>query len=431
MRAPRLVGLAVSLALVAGGCATLGLGEEDVGTYEVTADVEQAPNLFEGNRVTVRGIEVGRISDVEPREEFVRLTLEINGDIPVPATAQLSIVPITVISDRYAQLDPPYESGAALEDGDHIPMARTSIPAELDEVVTQLQELLEAVEPKEGEKRGPLSRLIASLDNALGDNAQDLGGTLEKSATVLENLANSDAEITGLIRNLDRLFFALANRSSEIGVLNRRLELVARSLLKDQDHLEGTIEDVAGLSEETAGLIETSGDDLGEGLRRLSRVMRELLSHQDALAAGIRWTNVISQATGAVDEAGKGIYAYTGRQVKPGSPGSEYNYRIEQRDTIACRRIERVANDVFVFEPNADVDAIITSLNKYVPPEYQDELRYLFKDLVEACVPQFSGSSKSPSPTAEEERLLIRAEELLGPKRLKAFLRRWFFGGTS
>lgn len=429
--ARRITSLAVAVALVMGGCATLGIGEENVGTYEVTADVEQAPNLFEGNRVTVRGIEVGRIADVTPREEAVRLTLEINGDVEIPADAQLSVVPITVISDRYAQLDPPYVSGPRLEDGDHIPMARTSIPAELDEVITQLQELLEAVEPKEGEKRGPLAKLIASLDKAVGENAQDLGGALEKSATVLENLANSDAEITGLIRNLDRLFFALANRSSEIGVLNRRLELVARSLLRDQDHLEGTIEDVAGLSEEAAGLIETSGDDLGEGLRRLSRVMKELLSHQEALAAGIRWTNVISQATGAVDSAGKGIYAYTGRQVKPGSPGSEYNYRIDQRDTIACQRVDALGGTVFAFEPGAPPDAVMKSVNERIPPEYQDELFYLLKQLVIACIDEYNGSASTAAPSSEEERLLVKAEELLGPKRLKRFLRSWFFGEDS
>ena len=424
----RLVAAATSVALVMGGCATLGIGEEEVATYEITADVEQAPNLFVNNRVTVRGIEVGKVVDVDPRPDLVRITLEIEGDTPIPASARLSIVPITVISDRYVQLDPPYSSGPTIEDGDHIPMARTSIPAELDEVVTQLQELLRAVEPEEGERRGPLAKLITSLDKALGDNAQDLGGALEKSATVLENLANSDAEITGLIRNLDRLFFALANRSSEIGILNQRLELVARSLLRDQEHLEGTIENVAGLSDETAGLIERSGDDLGEGLRRLARVMKELLSHKEALALGIRWSNVISQATGAVDASGKGIYAYTGRQVEPGAPGSEYNYRIDQRDTIVCERIERLANDVFVFEPNATPDQVMRSVNLRIPEEYEDELFFLLKRLLLECVPQFSGEASSSSSTSAEERRLIRkAEDLLGKKKVKRWLRRWFF----
>ena len=423
----RLLSALTVVTLCASACAPLGFGEEKTTTYRVTADIEQAPNVFVGNRVTVRGIEVGEIVDVEPSEDAVRMTLEIQGDIQIPAGPHLTVVPITVISDRYVQLDPPYRSGPTLEDGDHIPMTQTTIPAELDDVVTQLQELLRAIEPKDGERRGPLAKLVTSLDKALGDNSEDLGGALEKSATVLENLAQSDSEITGLVRNLDRLFFALANRSSEIGLLNERLELVAKSLLKDQEHLEGTIEDVAGLSEETAGLIETSGDDLGEGLRRLSRVMDELLSHQEALALGIRWTNVISQATGAVDGAGKGLYAYTGKQVEPGAPGSEYNYRIDQRDTIACERINRVAVSIGGLE-EITPDTMITSINRFIPEEYQDELRYLFRELIVRCVDELNGSATTSAPSAKVQRLLLKAEELVGRAKLKRFLAGWFFG---
>ena len=413
-------------------CAQLGLGEEPTTTYTVTADVEQAPNLFEGNRVTVRGVEIGRITDIVPKEDFVRLTLEIDGDVLVPADARLSVVPITVIADRYAQLHPAYTGGAPLENGDHIPLSRTAIPAELDEVITQLQGLLESIEPQ-GEGKGPLARLITNLDDALRGHSDDLAGALDKSATVLENLANSDAEIAGLIRNLDRLFVALADRTSEIGLINERFRLVARSLLADQAHLEGTIEDVAFLSDETAGLVSESGDELGEAFSRLARVMRELLSHQDALTLGMRWTNVAAQALGAVDAGGKGIYAYTGRQAAPGSPGAKYNYRIDQRDTIACERIDAVVDTIAVFETPTP-DNVIQTLNQYLPETYQDDLRYLLKELVLVCAEEFNGDSSSSSSddsvSPAERALLRRAARVLGPARLDRFLARWYFEGA-
>ena len=427
----RLAALLCAGAALLGACAPLGLGEEDVGTYTITADVEQAPNLFEGGRVTIRGVEVGRIADVEPREDFVRLTLEIEGGIAVPADATLSIIPITVIADRYAQLHPAYRTGPVMDEGDHIPLARTAIPAELDEVITQLQGLLESIEPK-GEGRGPLAKLITNLDEALKD-PDDLAGALNKSATVLQNLANSDAEIGGLIRNLDRLFLALADRTSEIGLINQRFRLVARSLLADQVHLEGTIEDVAFLSEETAGLVSRSGDDLGEAFQRLSRVMEELLSHQEALTEATRWTNVIAQALGAVDGSGKGLYAYTGRQAPPGAPGAEYNYRIDQRDTISCERLQALADTFFIFEEPTP-DKLIRTADRYLPETYQDDLRFLIKALVLVCVDDFNPSSSSTAeseekPSPSERALLRRARRILGQDRLERFLVRWAFGG--
>ena len=429
----RIAALACVVGLVSGGCASLGIGEETVDTYTITADVEQAPNLFEGSRVTVRGIEVGRISDVDPREDLVRLTLEINGDIAVPADANLSIIPITVIADRYAQLHPAYRSGPMLGDGDHIPLERTAIPAELDEVITQLQGLLESIEPK-GEGPGPLARLINNLDAAF-DDPDELAGALEKSATVLENLANSDEEIAGLIRNLDRLFVALADSTSEIGILNRRFRLVARSLLADQVHLEGTIEDVAFLSDETAGLVNASGDDLGEAFDRLARVMRELLSHQEALTEGTRWTNVIAQALGEVDASGRGLYAYTGRQTAPGAAGAEYNYRIDQRDTISCERLNELAEVALALDPERDLtpDEMVDTVNRYLPRTYQDDLRFLVKELALVCVDHFqsSGSSSQDETLSPRERALLRrARAVLGRAGLERFLARWFFEGA-
>ena len=47
-------------------------------TYTVTADVEQAPNLFKGGRVTVRGIEVGEITERRAKVDRVTLTLEVD-----------------------------------------------------------------------------------------------------------------------------------------------------------------------------------------------------------------------------------------------------------------------------------------------------------------------------------------------------------------
>ena len=427
----RLVGSVVAFALAAAGCANLGIGEQRIETTTISADVEQAPNLFEGSRVTVRGVEVGKIIAIEPREDFVRIIMEVDEGVPVPADAQASIVPITVIADRYVQLFPAYTGGPVMEDGGHIPLAKTTIPAELDEVLTELQDLLSTFEPDEGEKRGPLAKLVNNLHAALKGHDDDLAGALERSSTVLENLANSDLEIASLIRNLDRLFVAVASRSSEIGLINQRFALVARSLRRDQANLEGTIEGVAFLSEQFEALIRESGGRLGLSFRRLSTVLREVLSHQDSLTLAMRWTNVIAQTLGGVDVAGRGLYAYTGLQAPPGTPGAEYNYRIDQRDTVACERIEKLIQTLEPFgTPSAD--QAMKTVFEYLPAEYHDDLHSLIKELVLACYfdAASSSSTSETKPSPAERALLREAARVLGKRRLRRFLARWFFEGT-
>ncbi|HEU4480817.1 MAG TPA: MCE family protein, partial [Actinomycetota bacterium] len=345
----------------------------------------------------------------------------------IPAEARLSVVPITVIADRYVQLYPAYSGGATMEDGDHIELADTSIPAELDDVLTELKGLLSALEPRREGGRGPLSSLIKNLDEALDGRSQDLAGTIEGSAAVLENLANSSSDVTKLIQNLDRTFIALANRSSQISIVNERLALVTESLLGDQANLESTIENVAFFSEEAATLLNESGDELGESFGRLGMVLRTVLKHQGALAKGIKWANVISQAAGATDANGRGLYAYTGKRAPVGTEAAQYNYRLEQRDTVACERLRVVGNTLLVILPDASPDDMMDTLLSFIPPAYHDDLAFLLRLLIPTCT----------NINLPDDQLLDRATRVdlkrivdeIGTERFKELLARWYQEG--
>jgi phospholipid/cholesterol/gamma-HCH transport system substrate-binding protein len=398
-----------------------------VGTYRVTADVAQAPNLFEGGRVMVRGVAVGRIVDVEPESDHVRITMEIDDDVKVPENVSLSVIPITVISDRYVQLYPAYKSGPVLEDEAHIALAKTSIPAELDDVLKQLNGLLAALGPRGDSDTGPLSRLVVGLDKALKGRSKDLAGTIRGSSRVLENLADSQSDITGLISNLDTLFASLANRSSEIGLVNQRFSLVAQALAADQKDLEGTIENLAFLSKQGTKLVNESGESLAQSFSRLGRVIDAVLKHQDELVEGMKWSNVVAEALGVTDRSGKGLYAYTGRQASPGTPGAEYNYRIDQRDIIACERIEVVSGTILIITPEATIEEFMVTLLSFLPEVYDDDLAYILEQLIPLCTP-----IKDHAPTLSRQAAaeVKQLEKQIGTRRLYQLLGMWLLAGT-
>jgi virulence factor Mce-like protein len=421
----RLVSILIAAVLLAAGVAAFQEFRPEPDTYTLTADVAQAPNLFEDGRVMVRGVEVGRISEVEPRPDAVHITMEIDADTKIPSDARLAIVPITVIADRYVQFAPPYSAGPALGDGDHIPIDRTQIPAELDDVLTQLKGLLAALEPKPGERRGPLFRLIRNLDVVTKGRSDEFAGSLEGSADVLENLAASEADITGLIANLDRLFVTLANRSSEIGLLNERLALVAESLQGDQENIESTIENLSFLADESAQLVTDSGDELGEDLGRLKRVLNGLLRRQDDLMEVVRWTNVIAQSLGAVGGDGRGLFAYSGRQVEPGVTGAEYNYRIETRDTVGCQRINVIVQALLEINPNATLEQLRESVLQRIADSYQDDLSYLIEALIPLCV-EFDETRRLDAKTAK---VVEDVAARVGEEQLEEMLVRWLVEG--
>jgi virulence factor Mce-like protein len=422
----RLISLLTTLALVAGGAGAYALTRSEQATYTVPADVEQAPNLFEGGRVAVRGIEVGAITSVVPRGSGVRVTMEIEEGVRVPAGARLTIVPITVIADRYVQLDPPYESGPLLADGDHIDVDRTTIPAELDDVLTQLEGLLSALEPEPGERNGPLARLVRNLDVALAGRSDSLRHALEGSATGLETLASSEQDIRRLIINLDSLFLVLARRSSEIGLVNERFRTVAEALADDQRALEGTIENLAFLSREGASLIETSGDDLGVAFGRLREIVDAVLRHQDQLEKGARWTNAIAQALGETDASGRGRWAYSGRQAPAGTEGAAYNYRLDSRDSVSCERLRVLTRTILILTPEATIDDLLVTVNAHLPDPYEDDLEFLVRQLLPVCSNVRNLGSVSDRTEARVKR--VAAE--VGEKRFARMLSRWFWEGA-
>jgi phospholipid/cholesterol/gamma-HCH transport system substrate-binding protein len=424
VRAARIISAITTLAVIAAGIGAYVMTRTEKETYEVTADVAQAPNLFAGGRVAVRGVEVGTITDVEPGREAVRVTLEIDSTVKVPADAVLSIIPITVISDRYVQLDPPYESGPTLEDGDHIPLTRTAIPAELEDVLTQLRGLLHALEP-EGDEPGALAELITSLDDATRGHSDELATAIEGSADVLSNLAASRDDIEGLIGNLDRVFAALADRSSEIGLVNERFALVTEALLADQEHLEGTIENLALLSDEAASLLDESGDNLGRSFGRLGHVLERILAHEESLAKGIAWTNVVAQALGGTDASGRGQFAYTGRQAAPGTPQAAYNYRIDSRDTIACERIGALVESFKVLQPQATPEQLRDTLLGFFPTTYLDDLTFIIDLLLPVC----AELPTQPALDQRAEATIKRIADRVGEKRFAEMLARWLIEG--
>lgn len=401
----------LSVAIIAGGVYAYASTRPDEPFYTVTADVEQAPNLFDGGRVMIRGVEVGEITDVRPRPSGVRVTMQIAEGIQIPTDAKLSVVPITVISDRYVQFAPAYTSGPTLEDGDHLALSQTSIPAELDDVLKQLKQLLATIEPKKGE-RGPLAKLIRDADYILKGNVDNVQGSLRNSASFLNNLAKSSEDINGLIRNLDELFITLAGRRSQIGLVNERFLLVARSLQADRKDLEGTIENVTLLSKEARKFFAQSGDDLGEALKNTESVIYELLEHQDSIAEGFRWTNVIAQALGSVDGSGKGLFAYTGKVAPSGKPGSEYNYRLDTRDTIACERMDALARRFQSLFPNWGVEEVRRGILEFLPEVYHEDLVYIIDQLLPYCTGlPFEGSMSSRAKAAVEKAVRGAGEE--------------------
>ena len=133
----------------------------------ITAYFVSATGIYSGDEVRIAGVKVGTIAAVEPMGGQARMTLSVDRGVPVPADAKAVIVAQSLIAARYVQLAPAYEtSGPTMADEAVIPVDRTAIPVEWDEVKAQLTRLATDLGPQSGVSGTSLSRFIDSAANA-------------------------------------------------------------------------------------------------------------------------------------------------------------------------------------------------------------------------------------------------------------------------
>ena len=217
------VSAAVAVALVAGLLVVLWPGG---GSRTVRAEFVRAVGLYEGSDVRILGVKVGEVTDVSPRGDRVVVEMTYDDDYKVPADAQALVVAPSVVSDRYVQLTPVYDGGAALADDARIGLERTAVPVELDRIFSSLNDLNVALGPEGANKNGALSRLLAvGADNLEGEGA-NINRTVEDFSQAIATLSDGRDDLFGTLRNLQVFTTALATSDEQV----RRSTATSRAL---------------------------------------------------------------------------------------------------------------------------------------------------------------------------------------------------------
>lgn len=251
----------------------------------VTAYFTSAVAAFEDNSVRVLGVPVGTIDRVTPEGTQVRVDMTITDeDLVLPADARAVIVSPSLVTGRYVQLTPTYSGGPELADGAVIPVERTAVPLDVDDLSRTATELTEALGPNGVNSRGALSDLLdvgaANLDGngpALNDTITDLG---ELSGT----LADSREELFGTVTELQSFVSTIAANDAEVREFNERLADVTGFLADERGDLGAALAELSVALGEVAVFVEDNRDVLASNVDRLTEVTGVLVDQQRALA---------------------------------------------------------------------------------------------------------------------------------------------------
>ncbi|MGZ6777644.1 MAG: MCE family protein [Mycobacterium sp.] len=273
-------GLAAVLAVALVGGVAVVIQQSFFRPTTITAYFTKTVAIYPGDEVRIAGVKVGTINSIEPVGTQAKMSMRVNRGISVPADAKAVIVAQNLISARYVQLAPAYESGPTMRDGAVIPLDRTAIPVEWDEVKEQLMRLASELGPDKGMSTGSVGRFIDSAANALDGNGPKLRQTLAQLSGVGRILADGSGNIVDTIANLQTFVTALRDSNDQIVQFQNNFATLTSVLNDSSSDLDAALKNLSAVVGETQRFIAGTRDKTAEQIRLLGDVTQTLADHR-------------------------------------------------------------------------------------------------------------------------------------------------------
>jgi virulence factor Mce-like protein len=250
----------------------------------ITAYFAKAVGVYPDSEVKVLGVGVGRITEVTPEGDRVRVEMTVDDGIEIPADAQAVVVAPSLVSDRYVQLTPAYESGALMADRTVIPLDRTATPVELDDLTASVNDLATALGPNGANKNGALSDVLDTAAANLSGNGELFNQTIKELSDASATLADSRGDLFSTVDNLATFTETLAESDAQVKSFNDKLADVSGYLADDRDELGTALTSLGAALTDVHGFIATNKDAISSNVDKLTGVTQALVDQRAAVA---------------------------------------------------------------------------------------------------------------------------------------------------
>jgi virulence factor Mce-like protein len=239
-------------------------------------------NVFEGSEVRILGVPKGQVMELRPEGTHVVAVLEMAPDVDLPADVRASVAPTSLLGERFIRLDRAYTGGPKLEQGDVIPLERTSVGVDIDEVLASFEKFLEGLD------ENTLADLVDVLVATLEGQGQGLNQLLDQGAGTVAVLRRSSDDLNTAVSQLAELNTTVATRDQEVGALFDDLSSVMRTIANEGPEIIEGMHQLRRLTNELRPLADehsdaivtdleilaTSVSTVERNLKRLGEVMR-------------------------------------------------------------------------------------------------------------------------------------------------------------
>ena len=283
-RLPRAATVVIALTVSALAVSASFLLVDNVTTNHAVAYFVNSTGLYEGDPVAIAGVPVGSIDKIVPDGDRVRIEFSIDGDYSVPSDVRAAIISPTLVTGRYIQLSPAYTGGDTMDDGAVIPLEKTAVPVEFDELKNQLASLAAELGPEGLNRDGSVNDFLSKTSDALSGNGATLGDTVNELSRAAQTLDTSATDIFATIRNLQSFVSALAANDDQVGSFVRELASLSALLNDNRTEFDSAINALVPTLEQVQTFIADNRDQLSTDVSQLVDITQLLVNRQDDIA---------------------------------------------------------------------------------------------------------------------------------------------------
>src|SRR5271168_1422922 len=282
LRLPRLSRAAViigSLLLAVGLIAALVGAQlyKKLTNNTVVAYFPETNALYAGEKVVIMGIRVGAIDNIEPFGDKMKVTFHYANKYKVPASAQAVILNPTLVASRNIQLEPPYKDGPVLADNAVIPIERTQVPTEWDQLRGSVANIISKLGPTPEQPKGPFGDLIESYADGLAGKGKQINTTLNSLSGALTALNQGRGDFFAVARSLALFVNALHKDDRQFVALNSNLAKFTDNLTNSDQELANAIQQFDGLLTTVRPFLDKNREVLTHDINNLADVTTTLV----------------------------------------------------------------------------------------------------------------------------------------------------------
>src|SRR6476619_4046081 len=279
-------------------------------TNKVVAYFPDTLALYAGDKIQIMGVQVGTIDSIEPAGDKMKVTFHYENKYKVPANATASILNPSLVASRNIQLSPPYTGGPVMENNAVIPIDRTQVPVEYDELRDSINRILTDLGPTPDQPKGPFGDIIESAANGFAGKGEQLNKTLNGLSEALYTLNEGRGDFFGVIKSLALFVNALYQNDRQFVQLNSDLATFTNSFTNTNREVADALQDLNQLLTTTRQFISKNGEVLTHDINNLADVTNAILQ-PDSLngletalhvfpTLGANLMNIVSPNTGGV-----------------------------------------------------------------------------------------------------------------------------------